>query len=117
MPHVINWLVEIEQLEVVRNSWLFPRYHYFSRRFLWDAEKYSHLTVERFNQILQRLDITLTSCLFRYAGAENNLRRGYTPTDLKEIGDWSSSRMPEIYADRKGLTPTQKRFSKDIRTT
>jgi hypothetical protein len=71
------------------------------------------MTVERLNQILQNLDPTLTSCHFRYAGAENNLRRGYTPSDLKEIGDWSSAKQPESYAERKGLTPTQKRFSED----
>jgi ribosomal protein L40E len=113
MPYLVAWLQKVEEMEIPRESWLFPRYHYFSRSFLWNSNKYKHMTVERLNQILQRLDPTLTSCLFRYAGAENNLRKGYTPADLKEIGDWSSSRIPEIYAERKGLTPTQKRFSED----
>ena len=114
MPYILAWLKTIEEMKIPRESWLFPRYHYFSRSFLWNSQKYKHLTVERLNQILQRLDPSLTSCLFRYAGAENNLRKGYTPSELKEIGDWSSSRIPEIYAERKGLTPTQKRFSEDV---
>ena len=114
MPYLVAWLQEIEKLKVPRESWLFPRYHYFSRAFLWSAQKYKHMTVERLDQILQKLDPTLTSCHFRYAGAENNLRKGYTPSDLKEIGDWSSSRQPESYAERKGLTPTQKKFSEDV---
>jgi ribosomal protein L40E len=114
MPYLVAWLQEIEKLKIPRDSWLFPRYHYFSRTFLWSTQKYKHMTVERLDQILQKLDPTLTSCHFRYAGAENNLRRGYTPSDLKEIGDWSSSRQPESYAERKGLTPTQKKFSEDV---
>ena len=114
MPFLITWIKETEALKIPRESWLFPRYHYFSRAFLWNTKRYKHMTVERLDQILQNLDHTLTSCHFRYAGAENNLRRGYTPTDLKEIGDWSSSRQPESYAERKGLTPTQKKFSEDI---
>ncbi len=117
MPYIVAWIQKLEELKVPRDSWLFPRYHYFSRSFLWSTKKYKHMTVERLNQILQNLDPTLTSCLFRYAGAENNLRKGYTPTDLKEIGDWSSSRIPEIYAERKGLTPTQKRFSEDTQVS
>ncbi|MFA5455990.1 MAG: hypothetical protein WC272_11810 [Sulfurimonas sp.] len=114
MPYLVTWIQKIEELKIPRDSWLFPRYHYFSRSFLWSAQKHKHMTVERLNQILQNLDPTLTSCLFRYAGAENNLRKGYTPSELKEIGDWASSRQPESYAERKGLTPTQKRFSEDI---
>ncbi len=117
MPYIVEWLQTIEQLKIERESWLFPRYHYFSRTFLWSSQKYKHMTVERLDQILQNLDPTLTSCHFRYAGAENNLRKGYTPSDLKEIGDWSSSRQPESYAERKGLTPTQKKFSEDITIT
>lgn len=48
--------------------------------------------------------------MFRYGGTEKFLGLGYTPTDLKEIGDWGSSYMPEKYAERKGLTRTQRRF-------
>jgi integrase len=117
MPYLVAWIKKLEELKIPRDSWLFPRYHYFSRCFLWSTKKYKHMTVERLNQILQNLDPTLTSCHFRYAGAENNLRKGYTPADLKEIGDWSSSRIPEIYAERKGLTPTQKRFSEDTQVS
>jgi len=47
---------------------------------------------------------------------ENLLRRGYLPSEVREIGDWSSSYMPELYAKRKGLTPVLRRFETDTRT-
>ena len=59
------------------------------------------------------MDETLTSAMFRYGHTEVLLRKGYRPTDLKEIGDWDSSRMPEVYAERKGLTVSQERFADD----
>lgn len=110
---IIEWIDALKKLELDPKAWLFPRYHYFSRAFLFYAEK--PLTIQRFDQILQRLDPSMTSSLFRYGGAEKYLRLGYTPFELKEIGDWSSSKMPEIYATRKGLTPSQKRFTEDVR--
>lgn len=110
---LIVWHSTLSQFKLKPEAWLFPRYHYFSRGFLFYAER--PLTVQRFDQILQRLDPTLTSALFRYGGAEKYLRLKYTPWELKEIGDWASSKMPEIYADRKGLLPSQKKFSEDER--
>ena len=73
------------------------------------------MTVQNLDSILKRLDPKMKSCLFRYGGAEKYLALGYTPYELKEIGDWSSSKMPEVYAERKGITPTQRRWSEDIR--
>lgn len=111
---LIVWIDTLKKLGVEPKAWLFPRYHYFSKAFLYYSEH--PLTIQRFDQILQRLDPTMTSSLFRYGGAEKYLRLGYTPFELKEIGDWSSSKMPEIYATRKGLTPSQKKFTEDVRT-
>lgn len=73
------------------------------------------MTIQNFDKILQRLDPNMTSCLFRYGGSEKYLALGYTPHELKEIGDWESSYMPEVYAKRKGITPTQRRWSEDVR--
>lgn len=92
---------------------LFPKYHYFGG-FRFDEPL---KTVERLDQILQNLDPTMTSHMFRYGASERYLRMGYTPIDLKEIGDWASSKMPELYAEKKNLTPAQKRFSNDSRVT
>jgi ribosomal protein L37AE/L43A len=110
---LIRWYKALEDFKLQPNAWLFPRYHYFSKQFLFYSAK--PLTIQRFDQILQKLDFTLTSSMFRYGGAEKYLRLGYTPFELKEIGDWSNSRMPEIYADRKGLLPSQKKFAEDER--
>ena len=53
--------------------------------------------------------------MFRYGQSETLLRRGYLPHEIKEIGDWSSSFMPELYANRKGLTAAQRKFTQDVR--
>lgn len=110
---LLEWLKQLDRLKLEPEAWLFPRYHYFSKAFLFYAE--NPLTIQRYDQILQRLDPTMTSALFRYGGAEKYLRLGYTPFELKEIGDWESSKMPELYADKKGLTTSQKKFAEDLR--
>ncbi len=48
--------------------------------------------------------------MFRCGGAEKYLASGYISHELAEIGDWATSNMPEAYAERIGLTPSQKRF-------
>jgi len=111
--YIIEWLDVLTTKDLEPTAWIFSRYNYFARAFQYNSE--SPLTVQRLDQILQKLDFTMTSSMFRYGGAEKYLRLGYTPFELKEIGDWSSSKMPEIYADRKGLTPSQKKFTDDIR--
>lgn len=73
------------------------------------------MTLQNFNRILKRLDPSMTSCLFRYGGVEKYLLLGYLPHELKEIGDWSTSKMPELYAERKDITPVQRRWSEDVR--
>jgi len=111
--YVIEWVEKMKELKLNKEVFLFPRY----KRFVGlQFSSENHLTVQRFDQILQRLDPTIASSFFRYGHTEKLLRLGYTPYDLKEIGDWDSSHMPEIYASRKGLTPSQKRFTEDIRT-
>jgi integrase len=75
-----------------------------------------HITVKHLDRILQRLDPTVTSHHFRYGNAEKYLRFGYTPWEVAQIGDWASSKMPEEYARRKGLTPTLEKWRRDIRT-
>lgn len=111
----IRWIKVLRTLEGADDdSWVFPKYHYFSNQFLLASRHYTPLTIQRFDQILQRLDKNLTSAMFRYGGAEKYLRLGYTPYDVKEIGDWSNSVMPERYASKKGLTQIQKKFADDL---
>lgn len=73
------------------------------------------MSIQNYDRILQRLDPKMTSSMFRYGGSEKFLQLGYTPTELKSIGDWESSRMPEIYAERKDLNIAQRRFAEDTR--
>lgn len=113
--HIVEWLKEFDELTEDKEAWFFPAlrvvftYAYFN----FNSEK--PMTVQNFDRILKRLDPNMTSCLFRYGGAEKYLVLGYTPYELKEIGDWSSSKMPELYAERKGITPAQRRWSEDVR--
>jgi ribosomal protein L40E len=118
--YVIKWVESLKEMQVATDIFIFPPFKQFGGfNFGKDKDRKAHhyLTVQRFNQILQRLDPTMTSSFFRYGHTEKLLRAGYTPYDLKEIGDWESSHMPEIYAKRKGFTASQKKFAEDIRTT
>ena len=73
------------------------------------------MTVQNFDHILQKLDYTITSSFFRYFRTEQLLTLGYSERELKQIGDWDSSRMPEVYAERKDLNVAQRRFAEDVR--
>ncbi len=111
---IVQWLdVFQRRISSSPDAYIYPalrvRFHVAS----WTLEK--PMTVQNFDRILQRLDPALTSCHFRYGGVEKHLLLGYTPYELKEIGDWETSVMPEIYARRKGLTSAQRRWSSDFR--
>ena len=111
---LVDWYkVMRDQLNADLDSWLFPRYHNFSGKFLLHSKK--SLTIQWYDKMLQRLDPTMTSAMFRYGGAEKYLNLGYTPREVKEMGDWSNSQMPERYAERKGLTRAQREFADDVR--
>ena len=115
--YVVDWVEAYRKIAPSLDAFLYPSFTFkvAGNLVIQGFNYYKHITVDRFNQILQRLDPTLTSHMFRYGHTEKLLRLGYTPHELKEIGDWESSRMPEIYAKRKGLTKPQKEFSRDIR--
>ncbi|MBU2527638.1 MAG: tyrosine-type recombinase/integrase [Bacteroidetes bacterium] len=110
---VMDWTLKLRDMGGSAKDALFPRYTHFGG-FQYDK---SIKTVQRLDQILQKIDPIMTSHMFRYGAAEKFLRLGYTPYDLKEIGDWATTQMPELYAKRQGLTQTQKRFSQDTRVT
>jgi len=114
--YVHEWVLNFDELAPNGpEAWFFPalRIHFSNGYF--DLYSLKAMTIQNFNRILKRLDPTMTSSLFRYGGAEKYLLLGYSPRELKEIGDWSTSYMPEVYAERKGLTPTQQRWSEDTR--
>jgi len=113
--YVVDWLAEFDELTKLQKAWLFPSLRVVFTSAYFDFQSKNHMTVQNFDRILKGLDSKMTSCLFRYGGAEKYLVLGYTPYELKEIGDWSSSKMPEIYAERKGITPAQKRWNEDLR--
>lgn len=105
VKYVIQWLKRFDELIKDDEAWLFPPLRVVFSHAYFDFLAKKPMTIENFDRILKRLDVTITSCLFRYGGAEKYLMLGYLPHQLKEIGDWSSSRMPEIYAERRGITP------------
>jgi hypothetical protein len=107
---VVEWMNKLKELNTDPLSYVFPRYSIRSKTILFDE----HITIQRFGQVLQQLDNSLFTAIFRYGCAEKYLDLGYTPSELKEIGDWSSSYMPELYAKRKGQTRTQRRFAEDV---
>lgn len=114
VKYVTDWVQKLDDIAPEdKDTCFFPplRVAFYSAYF----DYWKPMTVANFNRILQRLDPYMTSCLFRYGGVEKYLSLGYSPRMLKEIGDWESSRMPEIYAERKGLTPTQVQWSEDTR--
>lgn len=114
--HIQEWYTNLHELNANDpESWFFPALRVVFSNGYFDLHSPRPMTVQNFNRILQRLDPTLTSSMFRYGGTEKYLLLGYTPRELKEIGDWSSSYMPEIYAEKKGLTTTQQRWSEDVR--
>lgn len=112
--HVLQWLQAYDKA-VSRDvsAYLFPALTVRLNCAVWRLDQ--PMTIQNFDRILQRLNPALTSCLFRYGGAEKYLMLGYSPYELKEIGDWETSVMPEIYARRKGLTEAQRRWSNDYR--
>ena len=113
--YLVDWLTEFDKLTEAKEGWFFPALRVVFTSAYFDFGSQRHMTVQNFDRILKRLDPNMTSCLFRYGGAEKYLVLGYTPYELKEIGDWSSSKMPEVYAERKGITPAQRRWSEDVR--
>jgi hypothetical protein len=119
VQYIVTWLTEFNKLtEKISDSeeaWFFPslRVTFNSAYFKFFSSKC--MTVQNLNRILQRLDPTVTSSFFRYFATEKYLSLGYLPHELKEVGDWSSSKMPEIYAERMGLTPTLRKWSEDVR--
>lgn len=123
---IVEWIDAFDSLTPDREAWLFPPlqcifdYAFFDfhriRTNKRTGEPYNtSMSVQNYDKILQRLDPTMTSSMFRYGHTERLLVLGYTPSELKSIGDWDSSRMPEIYAERKDLSPAQRRFAEDTR--
>lgn len=117
VKYIIEWLEAFDSMDLLdsEEAWFFPSFQvvFNSGFFKFFSEK--PMTVQNLDSILQKLDPTITSSFFRYFQTERYLSLGYLPHELKEIGDWSSSKMPEIYAERIGLTPAMRRWSEDVR--
>lgn len=111
----VNWIRTLTALGCSEEAYVFPRFVYLSKNITYEFDFDNHLTVGRFSQILHRLDDTLFTAVFRYAASEKYLRLGYSREQLAEIGDWESAYMPERYAKKKSITPTQRKWSEDLR--
>lgn len=118
---VVSWIglyrAHLESLpsrrrpQALEDAYLFPRFHPPSLQVV----PGEHITNERFDQILQRVDVSLSSHIFRYGKTETLYRLGYSTPQVKQAGDWNTERMPSIYAERKGLTPEAKQYAEDVR--
>lgn len=122
VPYVIEWCDIVKQLTPLEDAWFFPplqvvfdnsyfdftREHFDKRR---NRPAHSGMTVQNLDRILQRLDPTMTSSMFRYGITEQLLNEGVSLMALKKIGDWSSTKMPEIYAHRLEMTEEERRWS------
>ena len=112
---VVEWLEEFNKQTPEKEAWFFPSLRVVFNQAYFDFQSAKPRTIQNWDRILKRLDVRMTSCLFRYAGAEKYLALGYTERELKKIGDWESIRMPELYAERKGLSQAERRFAEDTR--
>jgi len=108
----VEWIRTLTEMELPPETYVFPPFKCFEG-YCFDFD--NHITRGRFTQILQRLDSSLFTHLFRYGAGEKYLLLGYTREELEDIGDWSDSRMPKIYAKRAGVSPAEERWSKDPR--
>ena len=117
---LVEWLDSFDKLTEDQNiadnseAWFFPALQVCFNSGVLKFYSEKPMTVQNFDHILQKLDPTITSSFFRYFRTEQLQVRGYTNEELTQIGDWSSSHMPEIYAKRKGLTPALRRFGDNL---
>ena len=95
-----------------KTTYVFPPFKTFEG---YDFDFNEHIKCARLGRIIQDLDESLFSAVFRYGASEKYLLLGYTREELRQIGDWADVRMPEIYAKRAGLSPGEERWSKDKR--
>ena len=117
--YIVDWLKTFDELTenlgIKDNSeaWFFPslQVSFNTGWLLFFKDK--QMSVQNLDHILQKLDPTITSSFFRYFRTEELLDRGYLPHELKQVGDWANSFMPELYAARKGLTPILQKFGED----
>lgn len=119
--YILHWLEAFnkvtENLGIDDNSdaWFYPPLQVCFDSAWFKLYSDRPMTVQNFDYILQKIDPTITSSFFRYFRTEQLQVLGYTNEELKQIGDWSSSHMPEVYAKRRGLTPALRRFGEDVR--
>jgi hypothetical protein len=123
MDNIVKWVDKMKELGAKDEDFLFPPFKLKSHglsigaiprvKDAVDNSKANMMSVQRFDQILQRLDYTLTSSMFRYGHTEQLFRLGYTSRELMDLGDWGSTMMPEIYSKKAGTTPSQLRFEQD----
>lgn len=119
VKNIVNWLTEYDKLTEektdVEEFWFFPALQVVFNCAYFKFHSERPMTVQNLDAILQKLDRTITSSFFRYFATEKYLSLGYLPHELKQVGDWSSSKMPELYAERMGLTPVLRKWSEDLR--
>jgi len=117
--YITDWLQKFDEIapnhKKDNSPWLFPPLSVSFESAFFKFFQKKPMTVRNYNYLLQKLDESLTTSLFRYGGSERCLRLGYTPEELKELGDWSTIEMPMRYAKEIGLTREQKKFGDDLR--
>lgn len=108
----VKWIKILRIMGLPKTAYIFPPFKTFEG---YDFDFNEHINCARLGRIIQDLDESLFSAIFRYGASEKYLLLGYTREELKDIGDWSDVRMPSVYAKRAGLSPGEERWSKDKR--
>jgi len=116
VKYVSEWVEKLDELVKDNDDiWLFPAFRtIFSSGGYFDYCAEKHMTVRQLDYILARLDPTMTSCMFRYGGAERLVKLGYSLPAIQKRGDWSSIAMPAIYAERKGISEEEVEMIEDV---
>ena len=121
VENIVQWIETMKTLGAKPEDFVFPPYKLVAHglsigsieRREWDNRKANQMSVQRFDQILQRFDKSMTSAMFRYGHTEQLFRSGYTSHEIMNVGDWTSEFMPERYAARLGLTVAEQKYAKD----
>jgi hypothetical protein len=115
--YILEWLDAAKAQGAKASSYVFPPFRPASGGF----DFTSRLTVQRLDQILQQLDKTMTSSMFRYGKIEYLLKlknkdgsSRYSEEEIQQVTNHERRDTLMNYAKRKGLTVAQKKFAGDV---
>ena len=107
-----DWVQTIKDMGIEdQESYVFPRVLSSSEQFDFGH----HIGVSRLDQILQKIDPSMTSHFFRYGHTEVLLFLDYTESEAKEAGDWEKEDMVHTYGKKVEQGKAAKKFAEETR--